>query len=148
MLEILKPKIPVNRIAFHEITKSAILDALAQPRDINNQLVRAQESRRILDRLYGYSLSPVLWKKIRTKLSAGRVQSVAVRLIVEREEERQAFCRAQYWDVEAQLKADKLSFPATLINVSDKKVASGKDFDPSSGELKNSNKTVLLDEKD
>src|SRR5262245_28621225 len=95
--EILKPKVPTRRIVFHEITKEAITEAIREPRDVDDNLVRAQESRRILDRLYGYTVSPVLWKKVQTGLSAGRVQSVAVRLIVDREEERLAFKTALYW---------------------------------------------------
>ena len=114
LLEVLNPKIPVRRITFHEITKSAIEEALDSPRDVKMRMVRAQEGRRILDRLYGYSLSPVLWKKVRTKLSAGRVQSVAVRLVVEREEERQAFHIAEYFDVEALLVSRDLHFTARL----------------------------------
>src|SRR4029079_10391296 len=99
--EVLKPKVRVRRIVFHEITEEAIKEALRDAHDVDENLVRAQESRRILDRLYGYTLSPVLWKKVPTGLSAGRVQSVAVRLIVEREEERMAFKTAGYWDLEA-----------------------------------------------
>ena len=103
--EILKPKIPVRRIVFHEITEEAIKEAVAGAHDLDENLVKAQESRRILDRLYGYTLSPVLWKKVATGLSAGRVQSVAVRLIVEREEARRAFRSSRYWDLEARLSA-------------------------------------------
>ena len=99
LLEVLKPKVPVHRLVFHEITKDAIQAALRIPRDIDDDLVRAQETRRILDRLYGYEVSPLLWRKVRPKLSAGRVQSVAVRLIVERERERMAFVSATYWDL-------------------------------------------------
>lgn len=134
--EILQPKIPVKRIVFHEITRKAILEALQSPRDINEQLVRAQESRRILDRLFGYSLSPVLWKKVRANLSAGRVQSVALRLVVEREEERRAFRKAEYWDIVAELRTGDLTFEATLVTLDGTRLAEGKDFDPTSGTLK------------
>ena len=103
LLKVLKPNVPVQRIAFHEITRAAVRAALAQPRGVDEQLVRAQETRRVLDRLFGYSLSPVLWKKVRGKLSAGRVQSVALRLLVEREEERQRFKSTEYWGVRASL---------------------------------------------
>ena len=99
--EVLKPKVPVRRVTFHEITREAVREAVANAHDLDDNLVKAQESRRILDRLYGYTLSPVLWKKVRTGLSAGRVQSVAVRLIVEREEARPAFRSSTYWDIEA-----------------------------------------------
>lgn len=127
--QLLKPKVPVRRIHFHEITEEAIRGALGHaPEDVNQNLVRAQESRRILDRLYGYTLSPVLWKKVQTGLSAGRVQSVAVRLIVEREEERLAFVKAGFWDLEATLRGGGSEFGATLIKVDDKRVATGKDF--------------------
>ena len=136
LLEVLKPKVPVSRIAFHEITKTAIEQAIASPRQVNGQLVRAQETRRILDRLFGYELSPVLWKRVRTGLSAGRVQSVAVRLVVEREEERRAFHRAEYWDVEAKLSAQGKEFTAGLVSLDDKRVAEGKDFDAATGLLK------------
>jgi len=136
LLEVLQPKIPVRRITFHEITKSAIEEALQSPRDLNMQVVRAQEGRRILDRLYGYSLSPVLWKKVRTKLSAGRVQSVAVRLVVEKEEERQAFHVAEYFDVEALLTNEQLHFTARLTAVDGLRLAGGKDFDADTGALK------------
>jgi DNA topoisomerase-1 len=145
LLEVLRPEIPVKRITFHEITKPAIERALANPRDVNGQVVRAQESRRILDRLYGYTLSPVLWKKIRTKLSAGRVQSVAVRLIVEREEERQAFHAAEYWDVEADLRVHDLTFKARLTTVDGQRLAAGKDFDPATGRLKPGVAALVLD---
>ncbi|MBD3331412.1 type I DNA topoisomerase [candidate division GN15 bacterium] len=148
LVELLEPKVPVKRITFHEITKGAIEEALANPRDVDMQLVRAQESRRILDRLYGYSLSPVLWKRVRTKLSAGRVQSVAVRLVVEREEERQAFNQAQYWDIEALLSDPKGNeFTAKLFRVGERRCAVGKDFDPDTGELKQPKRVVALDEK-
>src|SRR3954449_2519478 len=127
--EVLKPKVPVKRIVFHEITEAAILEAVKDAHDVNENLVRAQESRRILDRLYGYTLSPVLWKKVQTGLSAGRVQSVAVRLIVDREEERLAFRTATYWDLEARVSAEGRTFTATLQRIGDARVASGKDFD-------------------
>ena len=136
LTEVLKPKIPVRRIEFHEITEDAVNDAIANARQINESLVRAQESRRIVDRLYGYSLSPVLWKKVQTGLSAGRVQSVAVRLIVEREEARRAFRNSVYWDLEARLTGDGREFPATLVKLGDARIATGKDFDPATGALK------------
>ena len=144
--EVLKPKVPVHRIVFHEITEEAVNDALSKPGEVNENLVRAQESRRILDRLYGYTLSPLLWKKVQTGLSAGRVQSVAVRLIVEREEERRAFHSAEYWDLDATLKGEGREFVATLARLADKRVASGKDFDANTGALKNPN-VRLLDER-
>src|SRR4249920_2749292 len=128
--EVLKPKVRVRRIVFHEITEEAIKAALREAHeDVDENLVRAQESRRILVRLYGYTLSPVLWKKVQTGLSAGRVQSVAVRLIVEREEERRAFRAASYWDLDAQLSGDGRAFSATLTHLGDARVATGKDFD-------------------
>jgi DNA topoisomerase I len=142
--QILKPKVKVRRIVFHEITEDAIRQALAEAHeDVDENLVRAQESRRILDRLYGYTLSPVLWKKVQTGLSAGRVQSVAVRLIVEREEERMAFRSATYWDIEATLKAEDREFGATLVKVSGDRVATGKDFD-SKGQLTGSGRVMHL----
>jgi DNA topoisomerase I len=134
--EVLKPRVPVKRIEFHEITEEAVTEAIANARDINESLVRAQESRRIVDRLYGYSLSPVLWKKVQTGLSAGRVQSVAVRLIVEREEARRAFRTSVYWDLEARLTGEGREFPATLVRLGDARVATGKDFDAATGALK------------
>ena len=146
LAQVLKPRIPVRRIVFHEITEEAVKEALENPGDVNENLVRAQESRRILDRLYGYTLSPVLWKKVQTGLSAGRVQSVAVRLIVEREEERRAFRTAVFWDLEATLKGDGREFIATLVRVGDQRIASGKDFDSTTGELKNAS-ARLLDEQ-
>ena len=145
LAQVLKPRVPVRRIVFHEITEDAVREALDHPSDVNENLVRAQESRRILDRLYGYTLSPVLWKKVQTGLSAGRVQSVAVRLIVEREEERRAFRAGVYWDLEAKLKGEGREFVATLARINDQRVASGKDFDAQTGVLKNPN-VRLLDE--
>src|SRR5687767_7019614 len=145
LAQVLKPKIPVRRIVFHEITEEAVRAALDNPGEVNENLVRAQESRRILDRLYGYTLSPVLWKKVQTGLSAGRVQSVAVRLIVEREEERRAFRTGVYWDLEARLNGEGREFSATLVRVGNQRVATGKDFDPQTGALKNPN-VRLLDE--
>jgi DNA topoisomerase-1 len=144
--EILKPKVPVKRIVFHEITEGAIRQAVKDAHDVNENLVRAQESRRILDRLYGYTVSPVLWKKVRTGLSAGRVQSVAVRLIVDREEARLAFKAATYWDLEARLASDGREFTATLARIGSERVASGKDFDQT-GALTGRN-TRLLTEAD
>src|SRR6476661_480716 len=140
--EILKPKVPVKRIVFHEITEEAIKEAVRDAQDVNENLVRAQESRRILDRLYGYTLSPVLWKKVQTGLSAGRVQSVAVRLIVDREEERLKFRAATYWDLEATIAGDGREFVATLARVGDDRVATGKDFDEK-GVLTGKNARVL-----
>ena len=145
LTQVLKPRIPVRRIVFHEITEDAVKEALQHPAEVDENLVRAQESRRILDRLYGYTLSPLLWKKVQTGLSAGRVQSVAVRLIVEREEERRAFQSAVYWDLEARLKGDGRQFVATLVRVNDQRIATGKDFDARTGALENQN-VRLLDE--
>jgi DNA topoisomerase I len=145
--EVLKPKIPVHRLVFHEITKEAIQQALEKPRDIDQDLVRAQETRRILDRLYGYEVSPLLWRKVRPKLSAGRVQSVAVRLIVERERQRMAFVSATWWDLLGTFaNAAGKQFTATLISVNDKQIPAGKDFDAATGKLKDG-KLLLLDEK-
>jgi DNA topoisomerase-1 len=141
--QVLKPKVPVRRIVFHEITEDAIKAALREAHDdVDENLVRAQESRRILDRLYGYTLSPVLWKKVQTGLSAGRVQSVAVRLIVEREEERIAFRSASYWDLEARIRSSDREFAATLVRLGEQRVATGKDFD-AQGELTGKNVRVL-----
>jgi DNA topoisomerase-1 len=141
--EVLKPKVPIRRIEFHEITEEAVRRAIADARDIDLKLVDAQESRRILDRLYGYMVSPVLWKKVQTGLSAGRVQSVAVRLVVEREEERAAFRRSQYWDLEARLLAEGTRFSARLERIGGVRVATGRDFDPATGLLKDTNARLL-----
>src|SRR5438046_1237265 len=143
--EILKPKVPVKRIVFHEITEEAIQEAVRDAQDVNENLVRAQESRRILDRLYGYTISPVLWKKVQTGLSAGRVQSVAVRLIVDREEERLAFRGATYWDLEARFSGEGREFTATLVRVGEARVATGKDFDASAA-LTGKNVRVLSED--
>ncbi len=138
LLEILKPKVPVHRMVFHEITKEAITHALEDTRDIDDGMVRAQETRRILDRLYGFDMSQLLWRKIGSGTSAGRVQSVAVRLIVERERERIAFVSSTYWDLEAIFQTGKgESLEATLSTVDGKKIPSGKDFDSTTGKLKN-----------
>ncbi len=144
VINVLKPKVPVRRIAFHEITDEAIREALSNPRAIDENLVRAQESRRILDRLFGYQLSPVLWKKVRTGLSAGRVQSVCVRLCVERERERQRFHSARFWDAEATFQEKGVHFTARLNRLGDQKVASGADFDAATGELQKSSKARWL----
>lgn len=127
LLEYLKPKVPVKRMVFHEITKAAIDAAIANPRAIDNKLVDAAEARRILDRLYGYEVSPILWRKVNRGLSAGRVQSPAIRLVVEREQERMAHISAGYWDLEA-VTATQPSFTATLMTVDGTRIASGKDF--------------------
>jgi DNA topoisomerase I len=136
LTQVLKPKVPVRRIEFHEVTEEAVREAIEHARTVNDNLVRAQESRRILDRLYGYTVSPVLWKKVQTGLSAGRVQSVAVRLIVEREEARRAFRTATYWDIDARLAGEGREFTATLVRVGDARVATGKDFDATTGALR------------
>jgi DNA topoisomerase-1 len=152
LLETLKPRIPVKRMVFHEITEPAIRAAAADPRDLDNDLVDAQETRRILDRLYGYEVSPVLWKKVAPKLSAGRVQSVATRIIVSRERERMAFRSAGYWDVTAELdasvsdaQASPPTFTAKLNSVDGRRVATGRDFD-SLGGLKKPDEVLVLDE--
>jgi DNA topoisomerase-1 len=146
LVEVLKPKVPIRRIEFHEITLEAVLTAIAEARDIDLQLVDAQESRRIVDRLYGYMVSPVLWKKVQTGLSAGRVQSVAVRLIVEREEARRAFRTGAYWNLEARLSSAGSSFTATLARAGSARLATGRDFDAATGMLKDAS-LRLLDER-
>jgi DNA topoisomerase-1 len=147
LCEVLKPRVPVQRLVFHEITKEAIEDALANPRAVDERLVKAQETRRILDRLYGYEVSPLLWRKVRPKLSAGRVQSVAVRLIVERERERRQFIGASYWDLVADLAASAGErFQASLISVDGRRIPAGKDFEPTTGRLKDA-KLLQLDER-
>ncbi len=147
LLEVLKPKVPFQRLVFHEITKEAIQASLDNPRELDEDLVRAQETRRIIDRLYGYKLSELLWRKIGPKLSAGRVQSVAIRLLVERERERIAFCKATYWGVKTSFLKDKDDFEAELTHVGEKRIATGKDFHPNTGELLKADKVVALDEK-
>jgi len=147
LVEVLKPKVPVRRMVFHEITKQAIEQAFANPRDLDDRLVQAQEARRILDRLYGYEVSPVLWKKIQPKLSAGRVQSVAVRIVVERERERIAFQPAVYWSLEGSFApADRLdqTFQATLVSIDGQRVATGRDF-ASTGQAKGD--VIVLDQE-
>lgn len=147
LLEVLKPKVPVRRMVFHEITEEAILGALETTRDIDQNLVDAQETRRVLDRLVGYTLSPLLWKKIAPKLSAGRVQSVAVRLMVRREGERITFVPASYWDLKAKLEKDQHAFEATMTHLGGVRLASGRDFDDDTGKLKaglTAGKDVLL----
>jgi DNA topoisomerase I len=149
LLEILKPKVPVKRMVFHEITEDAIRDALEHTRQIDDKLVRAQETRRILDRLYGYTLSPLLWKKIAAGLSAGRVQSVAVRLLVMRERERRAFRSATYWDLKALLggeAAEGREFEAMLVTLGGRRLATGKDFDANTGRLIAGRDVLLMDE--
>jgi len=146
LLELLKPKIPVKRMVFHEITKKAILKALEDTRELDEKLVKAQEARRVLDRLYGYTLSPLIWKKIAYGLSAGRVQSTGLRIIVERERERRKFVKADYWDLKASLQADKKDFEAKLTYVGGKRIASGKDFDPDTGKITKKD-LAHLDEK-
>src|SRR5581483_4982279 len=124
-------KVPVKRMVFHEITKPAIARALDETREIDERLVDAQETRRILDRLYGYEISPVLWKKIMPRLSAGRVQSVATRLVVERERERMAFRAAEWWDILATFAASHGdNFEARLLSLDGQRVATGRDFGP------------------
>lgn len=148
LLEELKPKVPARRMVFHEITKSAIAEAVENPRELDSHLVDAQETRRILDRLYGYEVSPVLWKKVMPKLSAGRVQSVATRLVVDRERERIVFVPATYWDLEITMDGgvgtEPQQFPARLSSLDTIKVATGRDFDASG--TPTSAEVVVLDE--
>ncbi len=154
--EILAPKVPVHRMVFHEITQRAILDAVANPRELDQQLVDAQETRRILDRLYGYEVSPVLWKKVMPRLSAGRVQSVATRLVVERERERMAFRTAGYWDLDATFDTGRTpnsdeptTVGARLVAVDGRRVANGRDFASTGGlkdGLKNGADVLHMDE--
>ena len=149
LLEVLNPRVPVKRMVFHEITPKAIREAIDNPRDLDRRLVDAQEARRLLDRLYGYEVSPVLWKKVMPRLSAGRVQSVATRIVVERERERMRFVSAGYWDLTAtfdkrtNLPADApSSFTATLFGIDGKRVATGRDFNPD-GRTKSADVVVL-----
>ncbi|MET8268086.1 type I DNA topoisomerase [Micromonospora arida] len=151
LVETLKPKVPVKRMVFHEITKPAIQAAVANPREIDRDLVDAQEARRILDRLYGYEVSPVLWKKVMPRLSAGRVQSVATRIVVERERQRMAFRTAEYWDILATLAVANAgegprNFNATLIALNGDRIATGKDFEPTTGRVRAGAGVVHLDE--
>jgi len=148
VLELLDPEedVEVQRIVFHEVTPEAIREALDSPRPVNQDLVRAQEARRVLDRLYGYSLSPLLWKRVAPGLSAGRVQSVAVRLLVERERERIAFTASTWWDLKASLAADGGSFETRLTRVDGRRLADGRSFDPETGKLADTDK-LLLDER-
>ncbi|HNO76618.1 MAG TPA: type I DNA topoisomerase [Phycisphaerae bacterium] len=145
--EVLDPKVPVKRMVFDEITKTAIVKAVDQTRDIDRQLVSAQESRRILDRLFGYEVSPVLWRKVKPRLSAGRVQSVSTRLIVNRERARMAFVSAGYWDIDAKLNAHQSTLSARMVELGGKRLAIGKDFEETTGQLKKADSVRLLDEK-
>ncbi|MFW6250033.1 MAG: type I DNA topoisomerase [Alkalispirochaetaceae bacterium] len=149
LVEVLKPKVPVKRMVFHEITKRAIEHSMEHYREIDMNLVRAQETRRILDRLYGYTLSPLIWKKIAYGLSAGRVQSPGLRMIVERERERIRFHSSVYWDLKATLaKPQERSFEAKLLSVGEKRVAGSKDFDSTSGKLKDPDSVLLLSQEE
>ncbi len=147
LIEVLKPDVPTKRMVFNEITKEAIHKALKDTRQIDGHLVKAQEARRVLDRLVGYTISPLIWKKVAYGLSAGRVQSVAVRLITEREHERIRFKKAQYWSVEAVLSKDKVDFEGRVLSVKNQKVATGKDFDGLTGLLEKNKDVLVLDEK-
>lgn len=147
LVEVLKPKIPTKRMVFHEITKEAIQKSLKETREIDLNLVQAQEARRVLDRLVGYTISPLLWKKVAYGLSAGRVQSVAVRLIVEREFERLKFKKSAYWGLLAELEKNNIKFESRLTQWQKMRVATGKDFDGDTGLLIHPKDTFLLDEK-
>jgi DNA topoisomerase-1 len=145
LCQVLEPKVPVHRLVFHEITREAILQALTEPREIDEHLVRAQEARRIIDRLYGYEVSPLLWRKLRPRLSAGRVQSVAVRLIVDRERQRRAFVSASYWDVLGTLaNSAGETISATLVSVDGRRIPSSRDFEAATGRLKDP-RLLLMD---
>ncbi|MBN1563619.1 MAG: type I DNA topoisomerase, partial [Anaerolineae bacterium] len=146
LTQVLKPRVPIKRMIFHEITKEAIKAAADNCRNIDDKLVEAQETRRILDRLVGYTVSPLLWKKIAPGLSAGRVQSAAVHLLVQREIERRAFKSGAYWDLKALLAAHKETFFAQLITLGGVRLATGKDFDESTGRIPEGKLVVLLNE--
>ncbi|NCJ07462.1 type I DNA topoisomerase [Synechococcales cyanobacterium C] len=146
LVQLLNPHVPIKRMVFHEITSEAIQAALHNCRDIDQRLVRAQETRRILDRLVGYTLSPLLWKKIAPSLSAGRVQSVAVRLLVQRERERRAFRQGSYWDLKASLLQAKAPFEAKLVALAGKRLATGNDFDENTGQVIAGRDVVLLNQ--
>ncbi|PZV10367.1 MAG: type I DNA topoisomerase [Leptolyngbya sp.] len=152
LLQLLQPKVPIKRMVFHEITQEAIQEAIQNCREVDERLVRAQETRRILDRLVGYTLSPLLWKKIAFGLSAGRVQSVAVRLLVRRERQRRAFRKGAYWDLKAILEANgatpaaKGKFEARLVSLNGVKVATGSDFDEATGQIIQGRTVVLLNQ--
>jgi DNA topoisomerase-1 len=146
LLQVLKPKVPTRRMVFHEITPEAIQAALESPREIDDQLVAAQETRRVLDRLVGYIVSPLLWKKVAPRLSAGRVQSVAVRMLVLRERERIAFRSGSYWDLKARFTTPDQSFEAQLVNVDGQRVATGRDFDENTGRIIDGRDVLLLEE--
>ncbi len=146
LLDVLQPKVPVKRMVFHEITEEAIQDAIKNCREVDDNLVRAQETRRVLDRLVGYTLSPLLWKKIGGKLSAGRVQSVSVKLIVDRERERRAFRQGTYWDLKATVTGDSKPFDATMVRLAGQRLATGKDFDEQTGKVAEGADVLLLDE--
>ncbi|HIK39390.1 type I DNA topoisomerase [Thermoleptolyngbya sp. M55_K2018_002] len=146
LLQLLQPKVPTKRMVFHEITEEAIREALQNCRDVDEQLVHAQETRRILDRLVGYTLSPLLWKKIAWGLSAGRVQSVAVRLLVNRERQRRAFRKGSYWDLKATLEKDGSSFESKLVTLGGRRIATGADFDESTGQIIAGRDVLLLGE--
>ncbi len=148
LLQLLSPKVPVKRMVFHEITKDAIQRALEQTRELDMELVHAQETRRILDRLVGYTLSPLLWKKVAWGLSAGRVQSVAVRLLVQRERARRAFRSGSYWDLKAELEQPGGRFEAKLTHLAGERIAQGSDFDESTGGLKPGSTVKLLAESE
>ena len=147
LVNVLKPKVPVRRMVFNEITKDAIEEALEGFREIDMDLVQAQEARRILDRLVGYTISPLLWKKVAYGLSAGRVQSVAVRLVAEREHERLKFVRAQYWSLSSKNESAGVEFESKLASFKGKKIAAGKDFDSKTGKLEAGKDVLALDEK-
>ncbi|PSQ74710.1 MAG: type I DNA topoisomerase [Bacteroidetes bacterium QH_9_64_21] len=151
LVDLLDPDVPVERMVFHEITEDAIEQALDDTRDIDDHLVEAQQTRRILDRLVGYSISPLLWRKIKPKLSAGRVQSVAVRLLVQKERERITFVPATYWDLEAQLAKEGIGMETEMTHLNEVRLAAGRDFDEDTGRLKESltegEDVVLLDEE-
>lgn len=148
LTQVLNPKVPVKRMVFHEITKEAIDEALQNCRSIDDKLVEAQETRRILDRLVGYTVSPLLWKKIAPGLSAGRVQSAAVNLLVRREDERRRFKSGTYWDVKALLAAHGSTFTAQLVTLKGVRLATGKDFDENTGQVAKGRKVVLLNEQE
>ncbi|MFN5196490.1 MAG: type I DNA topoisomerase [Planctomyces sp.] len=148
LVQVLKPTVPVSRMTFSEITKPAILEAIRNTRQVDENLVQAQETRRVVDRLYGYTLSPLLWKKIARGLSAGRVQSVAVRLLVNREIERMKFRSGRFWDIKARLTADSgVPFEALLQSLGGRRIASGRDFDEQTGRLKAGADVLLLSEE-